>query len=309
MAEHNKALKGQFGLVLPQNVGPKRKVAAAPVASEFNIDDSEEKMLGALYGSGALRRTKRKVEEEHSKVLESDPLAFSYDEVFDDIQQSKSATRESKGRGPSAPKESKYIAKIKEQAETRNKDLMKAQDRKFEKERNVDAHLYEDKPSFVTERYKQHLKEMDQWNERRAKQDAVDEKNSVDKRKDMNMFHMQWAAIASGTSSRMKETQPTTKSDDATSPHTQPISSPNYPTQSPSPPHTSPPQITSSLPSPSITELSSIKPESEPTPQDAAPNPTDTTKPEQPNANTEADRESKLAAARERYKQRKGARS
>eukprot|EP00299_Pterocystis_sp_00344_P010565 c4747_g1_i1.p1 GENE.c4747_g1_i1~~c4747_g1_i1.p1 ORF type:complete len:288 (+),score=78.29 c4747_g1_i1:22-885(+) len=214
MEGSNAKFEGKFGLVLPQ---PKKEKKRELIANNFNIEADEETFAHSLFGhSGAFKRTKQKIEKEQAEILETDPTAFAYDEVYDEIQHDRLEQAQEKLLPAHVRRESKYIDKLKQKAVVRNIDLQRAQDRKFQREAEVDKELFVDKPKFITSKYKEQVSEMQKWNKITAARDAEDAANSAEKRKDMAGFLVNLTGIVSGTTVRpLGPEQPTktTKSD------------------------------------------------------------------------------------------------
>lgn len=153
--------------------------------------------------------------EEQAKVLEDDPTAYDYDELYDNLKE-KDTTRKSileqekKKRQvrrsslsrsrvlidirqiPSSSLlthafcrlsfQPKYIKTLLEKAEHRKQEQEIVYERKLRKDREEEDHLYGDKDKFVTSSYKRKLVEQKKWQEEQEKKDA--ENQDVTKKKD-----------------------------------------------------------------------------------------------------------------------------
>ena len=87
----------------------KPTISKQPALSVFCVDDDVDSAIKKkpLTEAGETIR-KRKIDLEQEKVLEEDPLAFSYDEVLDDIHDEKIKIAESK-QAQKLERKPKYI--------------------------------------------------------------------------------------------------------------------------------------------------------------------------------------------------------
>lgn len=75
--------------------------------------------------------------------------------------------------------QSKYIAALKEKAEQRKREQDIIYERKLQKERSKEDHLYGDKDKFVTSAYRKKLEEERKWLEEEKRRQLQEEKEDV----------------------------------------------------------------------------------------------------------------------------------
>ncbi|CAG8560832.1 16905_t:CDS:2 [Dentiscutata erythropus] len=91
------------------------------------------------------------VQEKYKAALEEDPNVFAYDEVYDDMKSVERKRKEElKGKNVGSAKKPKYVEDILKAAEIRQRDYVRAQERKIQKEREAEGDEFEDKETFVT---------------------------------------------------------------------------------------------------------------------------------------------------------------
>uniref|UniRef100_J3LY50 Nuclear speckle splicing regulatory protein 1 N-terminal domain-containing protein n=2 Tax=Oryza brachyantha TaxID=4533 RepID=J3LY50_ORYBR len=117
--------------------------------------------------------------------MEEDPSVFAYDEVYDEMKE-KAARPKMQDR---VVRESKYIAALKEKAEQRKREQDIIYERKLQKERSKEDHLYGDKDKFVTSAYRKKLEEERKWLEEEKQRQLQEEKEDVTKKKDLSDFY------------------------------------------------------------------------------------------------------------------------
>ncbi|CAG8493006.1 2_t:CDS:2 [Acaulospora morrowiae] len=159
------------------------------------------------------------VQEQYKEALEEDPTAFAYDEVYDDM---KSAERkrleEIKGKDKGRIKKPKYVDSLLKAAEIRQRDYIRAQERKVQKEREAEGGEFEGMETFVTPAYKAQQEEL-----RKAEEEERlrEEKNAAGA-KDMTSFYRKLLDQTSSSktaaieASRSKRSKSDTIEDDST---------------------------------------------------------------------------------------------
>lgn len=118
------------------------------------------------------------------KALEEDPNVFEYDDVYDDI-------KSSKGAAGTSGKEVKprYMENLMKSAESRKREKERREEKKIQKEREAEGDLFGDKDSFVTSAYKQKLIELQEAEEREAREKKSEELFDARKQQDMSGFY------------------------------------------------------------------------------------------------------------------------
>uniref|UniRef100_A0A0D9W5A3 Nuclear speckle splicing regulatory protein 1 N-terminal domain-containing protein n=1 Tax=Leersia perrieri TaxID=77586 RepID=A0A0D9W5A3_9ORYZ len=148
-------------------------------------DDDDDDVEAEILRQGYKKRAQQKVEEQQKKAMEEDPSVFAYDEVYDDMKE-KAARPKMQDR---VVRESKYIAALKEKAEQRKREQDIIYERKLQKERSKEDHLYADKDKFVTSAYRKKLEEERKWLEEDRRRQLQEEKEDVTKKKDLSDFY------------------------------------------------------------------------------------------------------------------------
>jgi len=197
-------MKG-FGLKKMKKKGPK----VAPVAFDTAEDDAIDKAANAKervnlqLETFANEKHRKKEEQAHQAVLEEDPTAFDYDDVYDQMKAPPKpevavlgADHEQLGIANATPREGhkvkakpKYIRKLLEKAEEKKREWDLVMERKMQKEREEDEHLHGNQPKYVTKGYKDHLKESNKWKAIEEARAAREAKEDVRKTGDLHGFY------------------------------------------------------------------------------------------------------------------------
>lgn len=146
----------------------------------------------------------------HAEALAQDALIFDYDAHYDSIQESRVSSKKKE----KLARESRYVAGLLEKAEERRREQEVLMERRMEKEREAEKTVYGEKEKFVTSAYRKKLEEDAKWKEDRAKKQAEEEANAVEKRGHMGDFYRNLFRnnIAFGTKSEKEiEVRPRTK--------------------------------------------------------------------------------------------------
>ena len=104
------------------------------------------------------------------KALEEDPDIFAYDEIYDEMKSSQNASYSKATNSNDIKKGSKFIGKLKLNAEKRKVAEERRIDRQIEREREAEGDQFADKEIFVTDAYKQKLMERKVYEERERKE-------------------------------------------------------------------------------------------------------------------------------------------
>jgi coiled-coil domain-containing protein 55 len=75
--------------------------------------------------------------------------------------------------------QSKYIEALKEKAEQRKREQDIVYERKLQKERSKEDHLFSDKDKFVTSAYRKKLEEEKKWQEEERRRQLQEERDDV----------------------------------------------------------------------------------------------------------------------------------
>uniref|UniRef100_A0A0A8Y937 Pco097918 n=1 Tax=Arundo donax TaxID=35708 RepID=A0A0A8Y937_ARUDO len=176
----------RYGLQLrtkPAASSSRAPAPARPLAAF--ADDGDDDVEAEILRQAAKKRALQKVEEQQKKAMEEDPSVFAYDEVYDEMKE-KAARPKMQDK---VVRESKYIAQLKEKAEQRKREQDIIYERKLQKERSKEDHLFGDKDKFVTSAYRKKLEEQQKWLEEERKRQRQEEKEDVTKKKDLSDFY------------------------------------------------------------------------------------------------------------------------
>lgn len=157
---------------------------------EEDIQEEEEKRPMSHVGrmiaqQAAAAKTNKKVLEMQAEALRQDANIFDYDSHFDSIQQARSAPKidEKVSRQP------KYIANLLETAEHRKREQDVLYEKRLEKERKAEEHIYGTTEKFVTSAYRKKLEEEQKWKLEQEKKQREEEQEAVEKKGHMGDFY------------------------------------------------------------------------------------------------------------------------
>ncbi|XP_075052982.1 nuclear speckle splicing regulatory protein 1 [Mixophyes fleayi] len=176
----------QYGLIIPKKL--LQKNVCLPKHSAFADDSDDELSVGeSLQKESLKKRLMKQTKLEVQKALEEDTSVYEYDSVYDDIQKKKeenaAKTLSEKDRKP------KYIQNILKAVEVRKKEQEKRNEKKIQKEREMEGDEFQDKEAFVTSAYKLKLQEKADEEEREKREAALEASLDVTKQKDLSGFY------------------------------------------------------------------------------------------------------------------------
>ncbi|XP_043255826.1 nuclear speckle splicing regulatory protein 1 isoform X2 [Colletes gigas] len=119
------------------------------------------------------------------KALKENPTIYQYDEVYDDMERTKSQIKETKDE----KKKPKYIENLLKAAERRKREQEHRIERMVQKEREAEGALFADKESFVTSAYRAKLEEFKKLEEEESRMDRLEAIGDVRKQQDMSGFY------------------------------------------------------------------------------------------------------------------------
>lgn len=119
------------------------------------------------------------------KALNEDPTIYQYDEVYDDMDRTKSQSEVTKQK----EKKPKYIQNLLKTAERRKKEQEHRIGRMLQKEREAEGDMYADKESFVTSAYRAKIEEFKKMEEEEARMTRLEAIGDVTKQQDMSGFY------------------------------------------------------------------------------------------------------------------------
>ncbi|CAG8476356.1 14166_t:CDS:2 [Gigaspora margarita] len=172
------------------NLGGSKKTPIKRI-SVFTEEDNEDSSLDTGSDKNYYTKTvnqqllsskiNQSVQEKYKEALEEDPTVFAYDEVYDDMKSVERKRKEElKGKNDGSVKKPKYVEEILKAAETRQRDYIRAQERKIQKEREAEGDEFDDKETFVTSAYKaqqEELRKAEEEEKQREKNDGAGGKN------------------------------------------------------------------------------------------------------------------------------------
>ncbi|KAL3518606.1 hypothetical protein ACH5RR_021195 [Cinchona calisaya] len=182
-------MEKKYGLQLRVKPSQQKKLPPRPPLSNplgFRGGDDDDTGVEAEISRQAYKnKSLRDVEEQHKKALEEDPSAFDYDGVYDQMKQqvARPIASDRLERKP------KYIQAIMEKAKQREREHEVVYERKLNKERSQDDHLYAGKDKYVTSAYKKKLAEQAKWMEEERLRELQEEKEDVTKKSDLTDFY------------------------------------------------------------------------------------------------------------------------
>lgn len=148
-------------------------------------DDGTDWVKKALKAEGEKNKIKKQTKLDIQKALNEDPTIYQYDEVYDDMERTKSQSEINKQK----EKKPRYIQKLLQTAERRKKEQEHRIGRMVQKEREAEGDMYADKESFVTSAYRAKLEEFKKMEEEEARMNRLEAIGDVTKQQDMSGFY------------------------------------------------------------------------------------------------------------------------
>ncbi|KAJ8391429.1 hypothetical protein AAFF_G00089030 [Aldrovandia affinis] len=179
------APRKQYGLILKTAAS---KSAALLRPSVFQDDSDDELSVGeSLQKEAVKKKIMKQTRLEMQKALEEDSSVYEYDNVYDDIQKKKEES--SKRLLGTENRKPKYITHLLHAVEERKKEQERRDERKIQKEREMEGEEFKDKDAFVTSAYRQKLLERQEEEEKLKKEAALEAALDVTKQKDLSGFY------------------------------------------------------------------------------------------------------------------------
>jgi len=171
--------KRPFGLSFPSK--PKSKTTTTttltPInksclaAAAFSLDDDDD-MDTTTNSSTKINKPPTstrlalnpKAQRDIEQALEEDPNIYEYDEVYEKVsstvqQEQKREEKKRLERESNTIRQPKYVTGLLEKSEQRKKEYERVEERRIQRERELEGDLYADKEVFVTSAYKAKLAE------------------------------------------------------------------------------------------------------------------------------------------------------
>ncbi|KAI6197570.1 hypothetical protein M3Y94_01240000 [Aphelenchoides besseyi] len=183
MAESKEVFKKRGVLLSLRKVEPKRSSTnIADVFGEESDEDetaqtSKTQRFDTKYG-GLKAREQRAVE----RVLEDDPNAYAYDEVYDSMAKNKKGAGETEKK-KDVDRSAKYIDRFMEAKKKRDLEQLLRDERKQEKERVAEGDEFKGKDVFITSAYRKQLEETVKFRKELEASDEIDERTKVQNQK------------------------------------------------------------------------------------------------------------------------------
>lgn len=202
----------QYGLILPNKnktaaLGTRKLNPLMDSDDELEKDEDEpmnwvEASLKKSAGNAGQQSLQRRLLKE---ALDEDSTVFQYDEVYDDMQESKQ--KEEAAKKDAVEKKPKYIHNILKQAEKRKIEDERRMERKVQKEREEEGDMFADKESFVTASYMKKMDELKKAEIEEKIEQMKEEKNDVFKTKNFGAFytHLFKQKMGADTEVKIKE--------------------------------------------------------------------------------------------------------
>lgn len=122
------------------------------------------------YGDLATQQSYRKNAD---KALQVDPSIYDYDAAWDSIKAREEAKKEAEKEKAEQGK-SKYMENLLSARDVREKDYLKAKEKKYQREREEEGDEFEDKEKFVTGAYKQQQEDLRRQEEEEKKREEAE---------------------------------------------------------------------------------------------------------------------------------------
>lgn len=148
-------------------------------------EDGTDWVRKALKAESEKNRMKKQTKLDIQRALNEDPTIYQYDEVYDNMERSKSQSDVKKEK----EKKPRYIQKLLKTADRRKKEQEHRVERMVQKEREAEGEMYADKESFVTSSYRAKLEEFKEMEEEEARMSRLEAIGDVTKQQDMSGFY------------------------------------------------------------------------------------------------------------------------
>ncbi|EZA54201.1 Coiled-coil domain-containing protein [Ooceraea biroi] len=178
----------QYGLILPKK---QQQTTTSKLGNVFGDDDTSDEDDGtdwvkkAFKAEGEKNKIKKQTKLDIQKALNEDPTIYQYDEVYDDMECTKSKSEINKQK----EKKPRYIQNLLKTAERRKKEQEHRIERMVLKEREAEGDMYADKESFVTATYRTKLEEFKKMEEEDARMSRLEAIADVTKQENLLGFY------------------------------------------------------------------------------------------------------------------------
>lgn len=146
------SLKGGFGIKLSAKAAPKRSNKAVFGDASESEEEADQKAVNAQLATYNTFNS-RKAQRVQEAALDVDETVFDYDGVYDQMKASEKR-REVQKQAESAERKPRYMDNLLAAAERRKADLLRAQEKMIQREREAEGEEFAGTESFVTDAYK-----------------------------------------------------------------------------------------------------------------------------------------------------------
>jgi coiled-coil domain-containing protein 55 len=166
--------KGQkYGLIKPQSL--------------FQVTDEDNDVNTIIRKEEFYKQKQIKVQQKNADILSEDPMAFAYDEVYDEM---KKTTPGAGTKNTNDPKKPKYVHALLRQAHERERNDNLIFQHKLQNELEAEKKIFgDDFKEYVTPSYVKLLAENKKYADKLKRRDENDDKNDVTKQRDLSSFY------------------------------------------------------------------------------------------------------------------------
>jgi coiled-coil domain-containing protein 55 len=166
--------KGQkYGLIKPQSL--------------FQVNDEDNDVNSLIRKEEFYKQKQIKVQQKNADILSEDPMAFAYDEVYDEM---KMTTTGAATKNTNEAKKPKYVHALLRQAHERERNDNLIFQHKLQNELEAEKKIFgDDFKEYVTPSYVKLLAENKKYADKLKKRDENDDKNDVTKQRDLSSFY------------------------------------------------------------------------------------------------------------------------
>merc|ERR1712002_695039 len=204
--------KKTTSLAKPAAGTSKNKLPLKNVFDDSDSSDSEKQpqQKANRHRDIIQRNMKKQTLMDMQKALEEDASVYDYDAVYDQMKEEKE--KKSSTAKANKDRKSKYIENLMKASQRRERERLRVEERKIEKERSQEGGEFADKQQFVTSAYRKRLQERAE-EERLEREEAEREaKYDVRKQWDLSGFYRHLLQQQTGeASSNQEEKKPAAK--------------------------------------------------------------------------------------------------
>jgi len=140
--------------------GPRSKAPApAPARPRVWDDDGDDDGPASVPSSAAPIPVSKAVRKQQEEAEALDASTFDYDGVYDKMKAAERAVRQAK-KDEDRDRKPKYMSQFFQAAELRERDRLRAESKRLQREREAEGDAYAGKEAFVTSAYKA---QQDEW--------------------------------------------------------------------------------------------------------------------------------------------------